>query len=141
MIEAINQGPDGRGGCSVFAKSEEEAADKIFVYGGWNSEKQFNEIWMIDLGKKEWTDCDIFNGVPRWNHSGLLIEAIPTWKYFIFGGECAEYNEGVARTFGEYVNSSCVIDLGMMQWTTFASDPDVMEVMPKPREYAAMCYD
>lgn len=72
----------------------------------------------------EWTDCDIFNGVPRWNHCSLLIEAIPTWKFFIFGGECAEYNEGAARSFGEYVNSSCYIDLGMMQWVTYASDPE-----------------
>jgi dynein heavy chain len=113
-IAPINSGPEGRGGCSVFAKAEEDASDKIFVYGGWNSEKQFNEIWMLDLEKMEWTDCDIFNGVPRWNHCSLLLEAIPTWKFFIFGGECAEYNEGAARSFGEYVNSSCYIDLGMM---------------------------
>lgn len=89
----------------------------------------------------EWTDCDIFNGTPRWNHCSLLIEAIPTWKFFIFGGECAEFNEGAARTFGEYVNSSCYIDLGMMQWVTYGSDEDAQEVMPKPREYSAMTYD
>lgn len=89
----------------------------------------------------EWTEADITNGVPRWNHSSLLLEAIPTWKFFIFGGECAEYNEGAARSFGEYVNSSCVIDLGLMQWTTFASDPDTMEKMPAAREYTAMTYD
>ena len=39
QIEAINQGPEGRGGCSVFAKSAEDQSDKVFVYGGWNSEK------------------------------------------------------------------------------------------------------
>jgi dynein heavy chain len=139
-LNPVNGGPDGRGGCSVFAKTE-ETGDKIFVYGGWNSEKQYNEIWQLDLEKMEWLDCDIFNGVPRWNHTSLLIEAIPTWKFFIFGGECAEYNEGAARSFGEYVNSSCYIDLGMMQWVTYASDPDVMEKLPKPREYSAMCYD
>ena len=105
--------PEGRGGCSVFAR-DHESGEKIYIYGGWNSEKQYNEIWMLDLVKLEWTDCDIFNGVPRWNHCSLLIEAIPTSKFFIFGGECAEYNEGAARSFGEYVNSSCYIDLGMM---------------------------
>ena len=95
-VNAVNAGPEGRGGCSVFARPE-ESGDKVFVYGGWNAEKQFNEIWSLDLTKMEWTDCDIFNGVPRWNHSSLLLEAIPTWKFFIFGGECAEYNEGADR--------------------------------------------
>jgi len=52
------------------------------------------------LKKNEWSDPDIFNEIPRWNHSSVLIEAIPTWKFFVFGGEQAEYQEGVARTFG-----------------------------------------
>jgi len=93
------------------------------------------------MDKLEWMDCDIFNGTPRWNHCSLLIEAIPTWKFFIFGGECAEYNEGAARSFGEYVNSSCYIDLGMMQWVTHGSNNDDPGAMPKPREYSAMTYD
>jgi len=132
--------PDGRGGHSLFAV-DGEAGDKLFVYGGWNQEMQYNNIWQYDFNTKEWSDPDIFNEVPRWNHCSLLIEAIPTWKFFIFGGECAEYNEGAARSFGQYVNSSCFIDLGAMRWSTFASDIETQAVMPKPREYAAMTYD
>ena len=77
----------------------------------------------------------------RWNHCSVLVEAIPTWKVFIFGGECAEYNEGNARAFGEYVNSSCFLDLGTEKWATFASDPETYPEIPKAREYAAMAYD
>ena len=69
------------------------------------------------------------------------MEAIPTWKFFIFGGECAEYNEGTPRAFGEYVNSSCYLDLGTVRWTTYASDPEQYENIPSPREYASMAYD
>lgn len=115
-----NNPPEGRGGHSVLANE-----NKIYVYGGWNSEMQFNNMLQFDLETEEWSDPDIFNGIHRWNHCSILVEAIPTWKFFIFGGECAEYNEGNPRTFGEYQNTSCYLDLGTYKWTTFASDPAV----------------
>jgi len=102
---------------------------------------QFNNIMVFDLNTKEWSDPDIYNEIHRWNHCSVLVEAIPTWKFFIFGGECAEYNEGTPRAFGEYVNSSCFLDLGTVKWTTYASDPDSYSNIPQPREYAAMAYD
>jgi dynein heavy chain len=135
-IAYSNSAPDGRGGHSVFAFDE-----KVYIYGGWNSEQQYNNILMFDLEKKEWSDPDIYNGIHRWNHCSVLVEAIPTWKVFIFGGECAEYNEGNPRAFGEYVNSSCYLDMGMLKWADFASDPEVFPDIPCPREYAAMAYD
>jgi len=106
-IQPKNNSPDGRGGHSVFASD-----NKIYVYGGWNSEQQYNNILIFDMNNQEWSDPDIYNHTPRWNHCSVLVEAIPTWKFFIFGGECAEYNEGAARSFGEYMNSSCFLDLG-----------------------------
>jgi dynein heavy chain len=135
-VEYKNNAPEGRGGHSLFASDE-----KIYVYGGWNSEMQFTNIYIFDLEKHEWNDSDVSNGVPRWNHSAILVEAIPTRKFFIFGGECLEYNEGTARSFGEYVNTSCYLDLGSIQWTTYASDPEVFNNIPSPREYAAISYD
>jgi dynein heavy chain len=104
-------------------------------------EMHFNNMWYMDLNTREWHDCDLLYDVPRWNHSGVLVEAIPTWKYFIFGGEANEYSEGVARTFGAYINTSCYLDCGTLNWTQYASDPDVFSNIPSPREYAAMCYD
>ena len=135
-LEYKNNAPEGRGGHSIFASDE-----KIFIYGGWNSEMQFTNIFIFDLEKHEWNDSDVSNGVPRWNHGSVLVEAIPTRKFFIFGGECLEYNEGTARAFGEYVNTSCYLDLGSIRWTTYASDPEIFDNIPSPREYAAMSYD
>jgi dynein heavy chain len=135
-IVPVNNPPEARGGHSVFASE-----GKVYIYGGWNNEMQFNKVEVFDLEKKEWSDPDVDNGIHRWNHSSVLVEAIPTWKFFIFGGECAEYNEGAPRSFGQYVNSSCYLDLGTIQWTTYASDQEVFENMPAPREYAAMAYD
>jgi dynein heavy chain len=77
-----NNPPEGRGGHSTFASE-----GKIFVYGGWNSEMQFNNVMQYDLEKKEWYDPDCMHEVHRWNQSCYLVPAIPTWKFFIFGGE------------------------------------------------------
>jgi dynein heavy chain len=79
--------------------------------------------------------------VHRWNQSSFLVPAIPTWKFFIFGGEQAEYQEGTARAFGQYVNTSAILDLGTMRWTTFASDEATYSNIPSAREYCAMSYD
>jgi len=135
-IQPKNNAPDGRGGLSLFASDQ-----KVYIYGGWNAEMQYNNIWMFNLETKEWTDPDIYNEIPRWNHCAALVEAIPTWKFFIFGGECAEFQEGTSRSFGSYVNTSCILDLGTLRWNTFASDPELFDNIPTPREYSAMTYD
>jgi dynein heavy chain len=90
------------------------------------------------MNTNEWSDPDIYNDVSRWNHCAIMVEAIPTWKYFIFGGESTNFNEGQARTFGTYVNSSCYLDIGTMVWSEIK--PESSEA-PTPREYAAMSYD
>jgi dynein heavy chain len=136
QIKPSNSAPEGRGGHSVFASD-----NKVYIYGGWNSEQQYNNVLLFDLEKLEWSDPDIYNEIHRWNHSSILVEAIPTWKFFIFGGECAEYNEGTPRAFGEYVNSSCYLDLGTMKWTTYASDAEIYSNIPQAREYTAIAYD
>jgi dynein heavy chain len=117
---------------------------KIYVYGGWNSENQFNNIILFDLDTQEWTDPDIYNEVPRWNHSAIMVEAIPSWKYFIFGGESGDFPEGGPRNFGNCVNSSCYLDIETMHWTTMAmedQDSHGKPLMPPSREYQAMSYD
>jgi hypothetical protein len=67
-----------------------------------------------------------------------MVEAIPSWKYFIFGGESTDYGEAQPRAFGQVVNSSCYLDLESMKWTTIELEDDVM---PPPREYTAITYD
>ena len=96
-IEYVNKEPDPRGGHSMFGIGR-----KIFVYGGWNSENQFTNTISFDLDTKEWYDPDIYNETSRWNHCAIMVEAIPSWKYFIFGGETGDFPEGGPRHFGVF---------------------------------------
>lgn len=125
--------PIGRGGNSIFVID-----DKLYSYGGWNSESQFTNLIVFDLQTCEWNDPDIFNGVARWNHAAVMVEAIPSWKYFIFGGESTDFGEAQPRTFGACVNTSCFMDLENFRWQEIMPED---EERPSPREYAAMSYD
>jgi dynein heavy chain, axonemal len=125
--------PMGRGGHSLFAVD-----DKLYSYGGWNSECQYNNVIIFDMNTCEWSDPDIYNDVSRWNHSAIMVEAIPSWKYFIFGGESTNFNEGQVRTFGQYVNTACYLDIASMRWSPVMPES---ENAPSPREYAAISYD
>ena len=118
---------------------------KLFIYGGWNSDTQFTNTIQFDLDTHEWYDPDIYNETPRWNHCAIMVEAIPSWKYFIFGGETGEFPEGGPRNFGPYTNSSYFLDIETMRWTTIVpedQDPNTKKpYLPPSREYAAMAYD
>lgn len=73
-----------------------------------------------------------------------MVEAIPSWKYFIFGGETGEFPEGGPRNFGGFTNSACFLDIDTLRWSTiFLEDnsDDGKPLVPSPREYAAMSYD
>lgn len=59
---------------------------KLLVYGGWSSETQFADAFVFDTETNDWTDLDIAYQIPRWNHCSILVEAIPSWKFFVFGG-------------------------------------------------------
>jgi hypothetical protein len=96
------------------------------------------------LDTLEWYDPDIYNDIPRWNHSAIMVEAIPSCKYFIFGGESGDFPEGGPRHFGHCVNSACYLDIETMHWTTIQTedgDAHHKALMPPSREYAAMVYD
>jgi len=90
-----------RGGHSIFALGR-----KLYIYGGWNLETQYNDITTYDLDTKEWYDPNIYNETPRWNFCACMVEAIPSWKYFVFGGEQGDFPEGGPRRFGAFVNTS-----------------------------------
>jgi len=138
-IEYANNAPDARGGHTLFSIGR-----KVYVYGGWNSETQFNNVIVFNLDTKEWYDPDIYNDIPRWNHSAMMVEAIPSWKYFVFGGESGEFPEGGPRHFGHCVNSACYLDIETMHWTSITTedgDANNKPLLPPAREYAAMAYD
>ena len=138
-VEPQNNPPEARGGHTAFSIDS-----KIFVYGGWNSENQFSNLLIFNTETEEWTDPDIYHEQPRWNHCAAMVEAIPSWKYFIFGGETGEFPEGGPRQFGGYINSTGVLDIETMMWTSITTEDAVglqKPFLPKAREYGAMIYD
>ena len=132
-VEQAQPPPEGRGGNSIFVID-----DKLYSYGGWNSDGQFSNLVVFDLNTPERSDPDIQNGVARWNHSAVMVEAIPSWKYFIFGGESSDFGEAQPRAFGELVNTACFLDIETLRWAPIFPEDSVA---PKPREYAGMSYD
>jgi dynein heavy chain, axonemal len=112
--------------------------NKLYSFGGWNSETQYNNLIYYSFETKEWSDPDIYIDVSRWNHCSLMVEAIPSWKYFIFGGEATNFAEGQQRAFGQCVNTAAVLDLESYQWQHI--EPENVE-RPENREYSAMFYD
>ena len=65
---------------------------------------------MLDVENKDWSDLDMPWGVSRWNCNAQVVEAIPSWRVFIFGGVCDKFQEG--RSMGIFDNSIGVLDLG-----------------------------
>lgn len=110
-VQQAQPPPVGRGGNSIFVID-----NWLYSYGGWNAESQFTNLIKFNLDTCEWFDPDIFNGVARWNHAAVMVEAIPSWKYFIFGGESTDFGEAQPRTFGSCVNTSCFMDLANETW-------------------------
>jgi dynein heavy chain len=132
------QFPEPRGGHSMFADG-----NTVFIYGGWNSEMQYSNVIMYNIETNEWSDPDIYNEIPRWNHSGILVNAIPSKKYFIFGGEQGDFPEGGPRHFGVATNSSCYLDLETKNWSkveTEAEEEGGKPFIPPAAEYAGVSY-
>ena len=117
MIEYVNTPCDSQAGHSVFA-----IKDKFYAYSGLNLESQFNDIALFNMTTREWTIPDIFNETPRWNFTAVMVEAISSWRYFIFGGETGDFLDGGPRRFGYTVNSSCVLDIDTMSLMTIRTD-------------------
>jgi dynein heavy chain len=132
-VQGLQPLPPGRGGHSIFIYE-----DKLYSYGGWNAEFNYNNVIVFDLHTKEWNDPDIYNEISRWNHSAIMVEAIPSWKYFIMGGESGTFHEGQPRAFGACVDTACFLDIKELRWSTI--QPEGKE-KPASREYSSMAYD
>lgn len=117
--------------------------DNIFVYGGWNSEMQYSNVIVYNVTTNEWADPDIYNEIPRWNHSGILVHAIPSKKYFIFGGEIGDFPEGGPRHFGVCSNATCYLDLDSKNWAKVEAElgeEGEAAFYPPAAEYSSVSY-
>lgn len=45
---------------------------------------------ILDTEKSEWLEIDQTSSLAKWSHSSIMVEAIPNWRFFVFGGN--EYN-------------------------------------------------
>jgi dynein heavy chain len=126
--------PAPRSGHVSFAKETD-----MFVFGGWNNETQFNDLFMLDIENKDWSDVDLSWGVPRWNCAIQLVEAIPSWRVFVFGGSADTLGEG--RGGGMFDSTVGVLNLAAeYEWDEPKLEGDLSVKCP-PREHAAMCYE
>lgn len=119
---------------------------KLLIYGGWSSHSQFNNCHIFDTHTNEWTDPEIYFGMPRWNMSALFVEAIPSNKFFVFGGSQGEFDEGSQRNLGKISNEMLVLDINSMRFTSVELEdeletPLALPFQPKAREFGQMVYD
>ena len=115
----------------------------IFVQGGWSCFSQFSNLYIYEFEKNNWIEVDLNLDTPRWNHSGIVVSALPEWKLFIFGGSSAYFEEGTPRNFGKFKNSILYLDLckNMDNSKVKTLELENEEVVPKARENSTMIYD
>ncbi|CAD7974700.1 unnamed protein product [Amoebophrya sp. A25] len=127
--------PAPRSGHSAFAKD-----GCLFIFGGWNNDGQFNDFFMLDVENKDWTDMDLNWSVPRWNHCMQLVEAIPSWRVFIFGGSADSL--GTGRSLGVVDDKlGCLLLADKFEWSTPTLENKANDARIPPREHTAICYD
>mmetsp|Transcript_146756 Transcript_146756/g.471049 ORF Transcript_146756/g.471049 Transcript_146756/m.471049 type:complete len:4209 (+) Transcript_146756:103-12729(+) len=128
--------PAPRAGHAAFAKDT-----CVYIFGGWNHDSIFNDLFMLDVENKDWSDVDLSWGIPRWNCCLQLVEAIPSWRVFVLGGTADVNGEG--RSGGVFDSRIGVLNLGdQYKWDEpqlemKADDED----RPQAREHSAVCYD
>jgi len=68
-------------------------------------------MYIFEWEKQIWTEVNLNFETPRWNHSAIVIPALPKWKLFIFGGSSGYFEEGSPRNFGKFVNTVMYLNL------------------------------
>ena len=134
LVEVTGTVPARRSGHTMFA-----VRSTLMVYGGWNSSECFDDLHTFDTASNVWSSVDSgAYGVPRWNHCGFAIEAVPNWQVVVFGGNVKKADgDPSGRSQGDYSNELLVLDTGRMRWSPLEGEG----VPPKVRSDASMVYD
>ena len=99
--------PENRTGHTMFCYEK-----SLYIYGGWNTVVSFNNAIKYDIEKNEWSSTNIIEERhPVWNHCGLEVEAVPSWKYFIFGGSSGIFDDINPRERAKCTNKVFVCDM------------------------------
>jgi dynein heavy chain, axonemal len=117
---------------------------KIIIYGGWSNTTQHSDLFIYDIKKNEWIDPEVSHENPRWYHMGVMVPAIPSWKYFVFGGSVGNFEEGGNRTLSKFSDDAYVLDMNLannmknLKWTSVQLED---QKKPRAREAGALFYD
>ncbi|GMH98843.1 hypothetical protein TrLO_g14194 [Triparma laevis f. longispina] len=131
-IAAKGKGPDKRSGHQATA-----CDNSLYVFGGWNSAKQFDDMHVLDTASDppNWTKLDSKMPNPLWNHSACGVMAIPSWKIFVFGGVSGQLSD--SDELGTHSNNISMLDTGSERW----SSPKINGELPPPRADTTLAYD
>lgn len=136
-IDMHGESPEARSGHQLLSVEDKQ----LYVMGGWNSSRQFDDVHIFDLATRTWSQPPHASGpdywgTPRWNYSAVAVFAVPYWKIFVFGGNSGDLVEGKSPT-GEYCNDVMVLECGSNQWVR----PSVVGQIPAPRSDSPMAYN
>ena len=143
-LEPIGQIPEPRLGHVACVINQ-----ALLIFGGNSNNTQFNNCHMYDTSSNEWRDIELTYGIPRWNMSAIFVEAIPSNKFFVFGGSVGEFDEGSSRNLGKITNDIFVLDINSMNFEVdsvkiteeLAAISEEEKILPKPREHATLIFD
>src|SRR4051812_19394987 len=107
--------------------------NKIYIYGGWNQNTTYNNMIIYDPSADAWENTNIaLESIYRWNHCGIEVDAVPSWKYFIFGGSVSPYvDETKSRIRVKCANDVWVSDLDGQLITQVKLDNQDNKPMPR----------
>lgn len=128
--------PEFRSGQTMFFHNK-----CLYLYGGWNTSTCYNNAIKYDFQKNEWSTTNINNdNFYVWNHCGLDVDAVPSWKYFVFGGctPSSTFDELKPRERAKCVNKVyyCDLDHQILEEVKLEDS----NTIPEPREDSTMVY-
>jgi hypothetical protein len=95
---------------------------RMFIFGGWNGKKYYNDLYYLDLEGMAWTICETSGPAPspRQGHAAILIGN----NLVIQGGYCLKANEFKTADLlvgtpliSSYLNDIRVLDTDTLVWS------------------------
>jgi N-acetylneuraminic acid mutarotase len=75
--------PKARDGHSLVYDTSDK---KVYLFGGWNGAKEFNDTWSYDPAANTWTELKPAGSVPAARDSQAMVFEPKTGKMVLFGG-------------------------------------------------------
>lgn len=124
-LETSGDAPDPRSGHQLLSVEDRV----LYLMGGWNANRQFDDVHVFDIGTKTWSQPESASGEenfgpPRWNFAAVAVFAVPFWKIFMFGGNSGDLVDGTPT--GVYQNDLQVLECGADVWKR----PDTVGTIP-----------